>query len=128
MLILGVVIAVEEEGEPVPRGAVSQAGDGFVLEPGSEEFVPVGFNYDHDTAGRLIEAFVGMKMTLGECGRCIGVSSDHGGLLDGMADRTCYVGGNNREEVITYELNLLLEPFTGKAIQPARVWNGRTLG
>jgi hypothetical protein len=36
---------------------VSQDKKGFTLEPSGRAFVPWGFNYDHDTQGRLIEDY-----------------------------------------------------------------------
>src|SRR5437588_11601837 len=57
---LGLVVACS----PTPAGAgempwiaVSKDQKGFVLEPSGKEFVPWGFNYDHDETGRLIEDY-----------------------------------------------------------------------
>src|SRR5689334_13997281 len=36
---------------------VAADGKSFVLDPGNEKFIPWGFNYDHDGAGRLIEDY-----------------------------------------------------------------------
>ena len=36
---------------------VSKDGKGFVLEPSGEKFTAWGFNYDHDSTGRLIEDY-----------------------------------------------------------------------
>lgn len=41
----------------MPWVAVSQDKTGFVLESSGTAFVPWGFNYDHDDAGRLIEDY-----------------------------------------------------------------------
>ncbi len=41
----------------MPRVKVSSDGSGFVLEPGGARFRPLGFNYDHDSAGRLLEDY-----------------------------------------------------------------------
>jgi len=46
---------------PAPRGlppiAVAADGGGFVERPSARPFVPWGFNYDHDAAGRLLEDY-----------------------------------------------------------------------
>jgi hypothetical protein len=44
---------------PPPMETVRVADDrrGFILEPSGRAFVPVGFNYDHDEQGRLIEDY-----------------------------------------------------------------------
>jgi hypothetical protein len=45
---------------PAPRlAAISISSDGrhFVRQPGGEPFLPIGFNYDHDEAGRLLEEY-----------------------------------------------------------------------
>jgi len=39
------------------RVAVSKDKKGFVVQPAGTPFVPWGFNYDHDAAGRLIEDY-----------------------------------------------------------------------
>lgn len=39
------------------RVAVAPDGRGFVLVPSGKPFVPWGFNYDHDEAGRLLEEY-----------------------------------------------------------------------
>src|SRR5262249_56714146 len=41
----------------MPWIAVSRDQRVFVLAPTGEQFVPWGFNYDHDDAGRLIEDY-----------------------------------------------------------------------
>lgn len=41
----------------MPWVAVSKDKKGFVLEPSGKPFTPWGFNYDHDTEGRLIEDY-----------------------------------------------------------------------
>jgi hypothetical protein len=49
--------APAQEPSTVPWVVVSKDKKGFVLEPSGEPFVPWGFNYDHDSAGRLIEDY-----------------------------------------------------------------------
>lgn len=39
------------------RVRVTAKGDGFELVPSGERFTPIGFNYDHDDGGRLIEEY-----------------------------------------------------------------------
>lgn len=43
--------------DPLPRIAVTADGKGFVSEPDGKPFKPWGFNYDRDTAGRLLEDY-----------------------------------------------------------------------
>src|SRR5947209_18287424 len=43
--------------EGMERVRVSADKKGFVLEKSGTPFVPWGFNYDHDDAGRLIEDY-----------------------------------------------------------------------
>jgi cellulase (glycosyl hydrolase family 5) len=43
--------------EAVPWVAVAKDKKGFILEPSGKTFVPRGFNYDHDSDGRLIEDY-----------------------------------------------------------------------
>ncbi len=43
--------------DDMPWVAVSTDKKGFVLEPSRRPFIPWGFNYDHDTDGRLIEDY-----------------------------------------------------------------------
>ena len=45
----------------MPRVKVSSDGAGFVLEPGGARFRPLGFNYDHDDSGRLLEDYWGAE-------------------------------------------------------------------
>lgn len=54
VLILGGVLSAAEE---MPRVKVSADRTGFVLHPGNTPFRPIGFNYDHDHAGRLLEDY-----------------------------------------------------------------------
>ena len=64
--------AADGDAKPMPRVAVSDDGDGFVLKGGGDggsgsggggigsggaRFVPFGFNYDHDRDGDLIEDY-----------------------------------------------------------------------
>jgi hypothetical protein len=48
-----------EQTEPavMPWVAVAKDRAGFVLEPSGKSFVPWGFNYDHDSNGRLLEDY-----------------------------------------------------------------------
>lgn len=67
LLILSVATAPPSRAEASPgaptsadahsRVALSRDGRGFVILPAGEPFVPVGFNYDHDDAGRLLEDY-----------------------------------------------------------------------
>ena len=41
----------------MPRVEVTAGKNGFVLVPSGRPFVPMGFNYDHDQKGRLIEDY-----------------------------------------------------------------------
>jgi len=41
----------------LPWVKVADDGRSFVLEPSGREFIPWGFNYDHDASGRLIEDY-----------------------------------------------------------------------
>ena len=43
--------------DDMPWVAVSQDKKGFVLDASGKPFIPWGFNYDHDTDGRLIEDY-----------------------------------------------------------------------
>jgi hypothetical protein len=43
--------------EPMERIRVSMDNKGFVLDPSGKKFIPWGFNYDHDSKGRLIEDY-----------------------------------------------------------------------
>lgn len=51
----GVVVAAC--GEDLEWVKVSQDKKGFVCEESGERFVPLGFNYDHDDEGRLLEDY-----------------------------------------------------------------------
>src|SRR3954471_1754400 len=60
------LVAVLATGGPVVGGdrpaempwvVVSKDKKGFVLDPGGKPFVPWGFNYDRDAAGRLIDDY-----------------------------------------------------------------------
>src|SRR5262245_46010014 len=60
--LLGVVLLLVAGAGEAPRAdlewvRVSADGRGFVLEKAKRPFVPWGFNYDHDDAGRLIEDY-----------------------------------------------------------------------
>jgi hypothetical protein len=47
----------------MPLIAVSPDKHGFILQPSGEPFVPWGFNYDHDDAGRLLEDYWNSEWT-----------------------------------------------------------------
>src|SRR3954470_1130207 len=49
--------APRDAADPLPWVAVSQDKKGFVLESTGLPFVPWGFNYDHDSQGRLLEDY-----------------------------------------------------------------------
>jgi len=49
--------ATEVVGGDMERIGVAPDGRGFVLEKSKRPFVPWGFNYDHDEAGRLLEDY-----------------------------------------------------------------------
>jgi hypothetical protein len=53
-LLLPLCIA---ESPKLERVRVSKDGQGFVLESSGKKFTPWGFNYDHDSKGRLIEDY-----------------------------------------------------------------------
>jgi hypothetical protein len=56
LLLLGCPTVRAKPGE-MPWIAVSKDKKGFVLEPSGKQFVPWGFNYDHDERGRLLEDY-----------------------------------------------------------------------
>ncbi len=56
LLILAVLTA-QAKPDDMPFVAVSKDKKGFVFDPSGRPFVPWGFNYDHDTEGRLIEDY-----------------------------------------------------------------------
>ncbi len=43
--------------DEIPWVVVSKDGREFILQPSGKPFVPWGFNYDHDDAGRLLEDY-----------------------------------------------------------------------
>jgi hypothetical protein len=49
--------AARAQSKALPRVQVSRDKKAFVLEPSGRPFVPWGFNYDHDTQGRLLEDY-----------------------------------------------------------------------
>lgn len=51
------VIWSDEPAGKLPYVEVAPGGRGFRTVPGNEPFVPWGFNYDHDDAGRLLEDY-----------------------------------------------------------------------
>ncbi len=58
ILALGLAgLGTGSAADEMPRIAVSPDRSGFVLEPSGEPFIPWGFNYDHDEAGRLLEDY-----------------------------------------------------------------------
>jgi hypothetical protein len=62
-LLMLLLLATDETGakdsrsERMERVRVAPDGKSFVLSPSGKRFVPVGFNYDHDESGRLIEDY-----------------------------------------------------------------------
>ena len=48
-------VLAQAKPDEVPWVAVSKDKKGFVLEPSGKPFIPWGFNYDHDSHGRLLE-------------------------------------------------------------------------
>jgi hypothetical protein len=54
VLTLGVAACGADD---MPRVKLSRERTGFVLHPGGMPFRPLGFNYDHDDAGRLLEDY-----------------------------------------------------------------------
>src|SRR5580700_7894229 len=52
----GSVPALAKKGD-MPWVQVSKDQKGFVLQSTGSPFVPLGFNYDHDAQGRLIEDY-----------------------------------------------------------------------
>src|SRR5437879_139469 len=48
---------ISAQAGDMPWIAVSKDKKGFVLEPSGKKFTPWGFNYDHDSKGRLIEDY-----------------------------------------------------------------------
>lgn len=59
VLLAGFVAGCVSNSSPLATDQVrvSPDGRGFVLHPSGRAFVPWGFNYDHDEAGRLIEDY-----------------------------------------------------------------------
>src|SRR5262245_44511503 len=51
------LLAGSARADDMPWVAVAKDKKGFVLEPTGRPFVPLGFNYDHDDRGRLIEDY-----------------------------------------------------------------------
>ncbi len=47
----------QPQADEMPSVVVAKDKKSFVLEPSGKPFVPWGFNYDHDTEGRLIEDY-----------------------------------------------------------------------
>lgn len=60
-LIVGVTLSLfapaATSADDLPWVVVSKDNKGFTLRPSDKPFVPWGFNYDHDAAGRLIEDY-----------------------------------------------------------------------
>ena len=52
-----IAVMVASSSHAMDRVRVSADGKGFVLAPSGRPFVPWGFNYDHDDAGRLLEDY-----------------------------------------------------------------------
>src|SRR5207249_11775489 len=50
-------VQAEAQATEISWGQVSRDQKGFVLEPSGKPFLPWGFNYDHDTEGRLLEDY-----------------------------------------------------------------------
>src|SRR5688500_5715488 len=57
LVVVVIVARARDARGAIERVAVSDDGRGFVLVPSGEPFVPLGFNYDHDENGRLIEDY-----------------------------------------------------------------------
>jgi hypothetical protein len=57
VVLLILVQPVRAQGDDLPWIAVSKDKKGFVAEPSGTRFTPWGFNYDHDSQGRLIEDY-----------------------------------------------------------------------
>src|SRR5262249_16029433 len=49
--------ATSEQSPGLEKVRVAKDGKSFVLAPSGKAFVPWGFNYDHDTQGRLLEDY-----------------------------------------------------------------------
>jgi len=47
----------QPQADEMPGVAVGKDKKSFILEPSGKPFMPWGFNYDHDTKGRLIEDY-----------------------------------------------------------------------
>jgi hypothetical protein len=56
LILLGVP-TVQAQADDMPWIAVSKDTKGFALEPSGKPFTPWGFNYDHDSQGRLLEDY-----------------------------------------------------------------------
>ncbi|WP_169974966.1 cellulase family glycosylhydrolase [Tautonia rosea] len=54
---LSLIAPPEAPGQSLERVRVADDTQSFVLEPSGKSFRPVGFNYDHDGPGRLIEDY-----------------------------------------------------------------------
>lgn len=50
-------VPARTNADEMPWVAVAKDKKGFVLDPSGRPFVPLGFNYDHDGKGRLIEDY-----------------------------------------------------------------------
>jgi hypothetical protein len=56
-LLCFVATLSQVQADKMPWVAISKDKKSFVLEPSGKPFAPWGFNYDHDTEGRLIEDY-----------------------------------------------------------------------
>ena len=57
LLICHLLWPISVHADDMPWIVVSKDKKGFVLEPSGKKFTPWGFNYDHDTQGRLLEEY-----------------------------------------------------------------------
>ena len=59
LLLIGLLLVAPARApaDELPWVVVSKDKKGFVTEPGGAAFVPLGFNYDRDAAGRLLEDY-----------------------------------------------------------------------
>lgn len=61
LFLLVLAWPISARADDMPWVVISKDKKGFALEPSKRPFVPWGFNYDHDTEGRLISQESGVR-------------------------------------------------------------------
>ena len=57
IILLLLAWPIAARADEMPWVAVSKDKKGFALQPSGKQFIPWGFNYDHDHSGRLLEDY-----------------------------------------------------------------------